>query len=164
MGNLAFQNLPNYDSIFCSLQDQELADFKFQKMCQDTKSMYMIKAGVKFQVKGIKIELVPHASSTDGLSLTSFTVIVYRNIKSTLSFICAKQILKISENTYIKLALKSRSDERRMILSDIGNTNTLKETIFLIGEYLQTVFSLNRHEVIQSFTTNDATQLIVGYR
>lgn len=161
MGNLSFQKMAKFESIFKHEDDQEVANFNLQKMSLEMKCTPTANKAIKFTVKGVALELVPQARLTDSAALISFTMIVYRNIKLTIPFLCAKQILKISENTYIKLALKSRSDERRMILSDIGNSNTLRETILLIGEYLQTVYSLNRHEVIQSFNRNEATQLIV---
>lgn len=90
-------------------------------------------------------------------------MIAHRRIGLTLPFLCSKTVLRLHEVTSIlRQDLKAASEQRRLLLTEIGNTKTLKETIVLITDYLQTIFSLSKHEVIQSFSRSDVQRLIVG--
>jgi hypothetical protein len=117
---------------------------------------------VNFEASDHKFELVPHFETHNNNTLSGFSMIVHRRVGLTLPYLCSKTMLRLHEvTTILRQDLKAASEQRRLLLTEIGNTKTLKETIILLTEYLQSIFSLSKHEVIQSFSRSDAQRMIV---
>lgn len=118
-----------------------------------------------FEASGYKCELVPHFEVLGNSGLVGFSLVVHRKTNVTLPYLCAKSLLKHQETIMVRSNdVKAASEQRRLLLTEIGNTLSLKETVILLSEYLQSIFSLSKHEVVQSFSRNDVQRLIVDQR
>jgi hypothetical protein len=117
-----------------------------------------------FEASGHKFELIPHFDTYTDRALSGFSLIVHRKVSLTLPYLCARTLQRLHDYAAMfKIDnLKVSSEQRRLLLTEIGNTKTLKETVILLSEYLQSIFSLSKHEVIQSFTWSDSKRLLVG--